>query len=79
MKNNTDIDKAGKGGAAAEKAATPAQAAKIDLALTERRKIVRPIPVPHAVESEGDTDWALFQELSNATTPEEPERKTGKG
>jgi hypothetical protein len=66
MKTNTNIDKASKGGASAEKTATPAQPAKVDFALTERRKIIRPIPVPHTVESEGDTDWALFQELSNA-------------
>jgi hypothetical protein len=34
-----------------------------DLGLTERRHAVRPLPVPEAVESDGDTDWATFQAL----------------
>jgi hypothetical protein len=29
----------------------------------ERRQFVRPLPVPDAVESDGDTDWATFQAL----------------
>ena len=39
----------------------PAKSA--DLGLTERRHGVRPLPVPEAVESDGDTDWATFQAL----------------
>jgi hypothetical protein len=34
-----------------------------DLGLTERRHVVRPLPVADAVESDGDTDWATFQAL----------------
>jgi hypothetical protein len=34
-----------------------------DLGLTERRHAIRPLPVPDAVESDGDTDWATFQAL----------------
>jgi hypothetical protein len=30
----------------------------------ERRQFVRPLPVPDAVESDGDTDWATFQALN---------------
>jgi hypothetical protein len=37
---------------------------KPDQGLAERRKLIRPLPTPEAVESEGDTDWALFQALS---------------
>jgi hypothetical protein len=36
----------------------------MDLGLVERRRTVRPLPVPDAVESNGDTDWATFQALS---------------
>jgi hypothetical protein len=77
MKTNAKTEIARKGSVPAEKGATPAQNSKIDLALTERRKIMRPIPVPHAVESEGDTDWALFQELSNEKPPSGTEPEAG--
>jgi hypothetical protein len=33
------------------------------LGLAERRHFIRPLPVPDAVESDGDTDWATFQAL----------------
>ena len=39
---------------------------KPDHGLSERRKMIRTLPVPDAVESERDTDWALFQSLSEA-------------
>jgi hypothetical protein len=35
----------------------------MDLGLVERRRTVRPLPVPDAVESNRDTDWAPFQTL----------------
>ncbi len=38
-----------------------ALAKPVDLGLAERRKFIRTLPVPLAVESEGDTDWAVFQ------------------
>jgi hypothetical protein len=34
-----------------------------DLGFVERRKVVRTLPAPLAVESNGDTDWANFQAL----------------
>ena len=40
-----------------------APAKPFDLGLVERRQGVRPLPVPEAVESDGDTDWATFQAL----------------
>lgn len=43
-------------------AAAP-KAAKVDPGLSERRRFVRTLPVPEVVESDGDTDWAAFQEL----------------
>jgi hypothetical protein len=33
------------------------------LGIAERRHFIRPLPVPDAVESDGDTDWATFQAL----------------
>jgi hypothetical protein len=61
--------------AASEKATVdPSQAtgsageSKSDLGLTERRKMIRPLPAPQAVESDGDTDWAMFQSLSDGKT-----------
>lgn len=73
MKTDAKTEIAGKRGVASEKGAAPSQNNKVDLALTERRQIVRPIPVPDAVESERDTDWALFQELSNQVPPSNSE------
>jgi hypothetical protein len=65
-------------GAVATGAAEPgAPESKVDLALQERRRIVRPLPVPHATESEGDSTWALFQELSRASPVAEPESQFG--
>jgi hypothetical protein len=50
--------------AARQNAGTSKPAAKSsDLGLTERRLVVRPLPVADAVESDGDTDWATFQAL----------------
>ena len=49
-------------GSSAAKAEVPTP--KQDLGLAERRKLIRPLPAPEAVESEGDADWALFQALS---------------
>ena len=40
--------------------AKPKQA---ELGFVERRKAVRTLPVPLVVESDGDTDWAVFQAL----------------
>lgn len=34
-----------------------------DLGLTERRRSVRPLPAPEAVENDGDSAWAAFQSL----------------
>jgi hypothetical protein len=34
-----------------------------DLGIAERRHFIRPLPTPQAVESDGDTDWAVFQSL----------------
>ena len=45
-------------------AKTEAQTPKQDSGLAERRRAIRTLPTPEAVESEGDTDWALFQALS---------------
>jgi hypothetical protein len=36
-----------------------------DLGLAERRRFIRPLPVPDVVESDGDSDWATFQALSS--------------
>jgi hypothetical protein len=36
----------------------------MDLGVVERRRTIRPLPVPDAVESNGDTDWATFQALN---------------
>jgi hypothetical protein len=45
-------------------ASAPAAAKKSsDLGLTERRHVVRPLPIPEVEESDGDTDWANFQAL----------------
>jgi hypothetical protein len=38
-------------------------AGTIELGLTERRRLVRPLPAPHAVEVQSDVDWAIFQTL----------------
>ena len=77
MKTNAKTEIAGKRGVSSEKSAAPSQNSKVDLALTERRQIVRPIPVPDAVESERDTDWALFQELSNQVPPSNSAPESG--
>jgi hypothetical protein len=36
-----------------------------DLGIAERRHFIRPLPVPDAVESDGDTDWDTFQTLNS--------------
>jgi hypothetical protein len=36
-----------------------------DLGIAERRNFIRPLPVPDAVESDGDTDWDTFQTLTS--------------
>ena len=38
-----------------------------ELGLSERRRFIRPLPVPEAVESDGESDWATFQALSSET------------
>lgn len=48
--------------------AKSASETKPDQGLSERRKAIRTLPVPDAVESERDTDWALFQSLSDSQT-----------
>ena len=48
-------------GAASAPASVTAKAT--ELGLSERRRSVRPLPIPEAVESDGDTDWAAFQAL----------------
>jgi hypothetical protein len=49
----------------------PADAAQTDkvadLGIVERRRFIRAIPVPDAMQSNGDTDWATFQTLISAT------------
>ena len=46
-----------------EKPGGTEKAKPADLGLSERRRSIRPLPVPDAVESNGDTDWATFQAL----------------
>ncbi len=47
-----------------EKAAAAAAVdEKTGLGLSERRRSVRLLPVPEAVESNGDSEWAAFQAL----------------
>ena len=46
-----------------EKAAAAAVDEKTGLGLSERRRSVRLLPVPEAVESNGDSEWAAFQAL----------------
>jgi len=46
-----------------EKPGATEKAKPADLGLSERRRSIRPLPVPDAVESNGDTDWAAFQAL----------------
>jgi len=41
-----------------------------DLGLTERRKFIRPLPVPEVLESDGDSAWGAFQALIS----EDPEK-----
>jgi len=65
MKTNSSAEKVNQNAAPADPGAAEAAGAKVDLALKERRKLVRQIPAPEAVESDRDTDWALFQALSN--------------
>ena len=47
---------------AGEQAVKPKSA---DLGIAERRKFIRPLPVPLAEESDRDSAWATFQELSS--------------
>jgi hypothetical protein len=37
----------------------------VGLGIAERRHFIRPLPVPDAFESDGDTDWATFQALTS--------------
>jgi hypothetical protein len=40
------------------------------LGLTERRRLVRPLPTPDVIEGDYDSDWAEFQALvSNDSQP----------
>lgn len=69
MKTNSNAEKVSKNTAPADKSAAEATPVRADQALTERRKLVRQIPAPEAVESDRDTDWALFQALSSTDDP----------
>ena len=40
-----------------------------ELGFVERRRVGRTLPVPLAVESNGDTDWATFQALLSDPPP----------
>jgi hypothetical protein len=56
--------------AAQDKPESAAQAIKEEpasgeLGIDERRHFIRPLPVPDAVESDGDTDWDTFQILNS--------------
>ena len=42
------------------------------LGLTERRRLVRPLPTPDVIEGDYDSDWAEFQALVSEDSPSEP-------
>jgi hypothetical protein len=48
-----------------DKVAAGAPSPSDDLGIAERRHFIRPLPVPDAVESDGDTDWDTFQTLTS--------------
>ncbi len=77
MKMKANTEKTGKGAVPADNPAVPVPNSMADLALMERRKIVRPLPVPQADESERDSTWALYQELSRDVRRSTPESKLG--
>jgi hypothetical protein len=54
---------AGKSVSRARPFAKPDRTQAVDADTIERRKLVRPLPVPDAVENDGDTDWDAFQAL----------------
>lgn len=54
--------------AAAEAAVTNTPLTAV-LELTERRRTLRPLPVPDAVELEMDSGWALWQESVLESNP----------
>jgi len=61
---STTFPKPANAAQAATTAATDAAQPKLgELGFVERRKVGRTLPVPLAVESNGDTDWATFQAL----------------
>jgi hypothetical protein len=47
------------------------KAASLELGLTERRRLIRPLPVPEVVESDRDSVWGAYQSL----TAEEDKKK----
>ena len=63
MKNDKSV-KAPADAAAEKTSADSSEKSKpMDLGLTERRRTIRPLPVPDVVESESDTAWGAFQSL----------------
>lgn len=56
------------GNGAAIPVGEPERFKSADLGLTERRRLVRPLPAPEAVESDGDSAWAAFQSLISDNT-----------
>ncbi len=42
------------------------------LGLTERRRLVRPLPTPEVIEGDYDSDWAEFQALVSDDSPSQP-------
>jgi hypothetical protein len=64
MKSAKPSDSAASGIPGAEPNAPKDEAKSANLDVTERRHFIRPLPVPDAVESDGDTDWATFQALN---------------
>ena len=56
-------ESAAKGKSGIDVVATEDKPLDVDQGITERRHFIRPLPVPDAVESDRDTDWATFQTL----------------
>jgi hypothetical protein len=64
MKSEKPSGSAAKGIPGAGPNGQKSEAKSADLHVAERRQFIRPLPVPEAVESDGDTDWATFQALN---------------
>ena len=63
MKYEKPSEPAAAGRAGSQSVARGDKPKSADLGIAERRHFIRPLPVPEAVESDGDTDWATFQNL----------------